>query len=86
MDDILIWDKPKFELFTWCSDTHGQNPEQVHLVMEIAEGVKVMVRFTGTKVIDDLILSLTRHRNDVWPLDDLPLQSTFSQELPHRRE
>ena len=37
-EDILVWDKPKFDLFTWCSDAHGQVPAQVHLVMEIAEG------------------------------------------------
>ena len=78
-EDILVWDKPKFDLFTWCSDAHGQVPAQVHLVMEIAEGVRVMVRFAGPNVIDDLILALTRHRNDVWPLDDIPMRTTFSQ-------
>ena len=56
-----------FEIETWCSDAHGQVPEQVHLIIEPAPGVKVLYRFTGPVGLTRLIDALIDHRADVWP-------------------
>ena len=24
--EILLWEKPEWEIMTWCSDKHGQDP------------------------------------------------------------
>ena len=58
-----------FEILTWCSDAHGQVPEQVHLIIEPAPGVKILYRFTGPVALTKLIDALTVHRADVWPFD-----------------
>ena len=56
-----------FDIFTWCSDEHGQNPDQVHLVIEPVPGTKILYRFTGPVALTELIDALTLHREDVWP-------------------
>ena len=52
-----------------------QEPAEVHYILKPTPGVKMLVRFHGPKGIDELILALTRHRNDVWSIDDIPLGS-----------
>ena len=67
-EGILIGpSNPTFHIATWCSDPHGQIPEQVHLIMEPAPGMKVLFRFTGPETLTKLIDALTDHKADVWP-------------------
>ena len=56
-----------FEILTWCSDSHGQRPEQVHLVIEPSPDVRILYRFTGPRALTRLIEALRTHRDDVWP-------------------
>ena len=79
-------DKPEFEVAEWCKDKHGQEPAEVHLFIDTKQGCEVIIRFIGPSVIDDLILALTRHRNNVWPIDDHPMKETFSEHKDYRKE
>lgn len=72
-ESILFWEKPEWEIDTWCRDSDGQDPAEVHYILMPADGVRLLVRFTTPKIIDELILGLVRHRNDVWPLEEIPL-------------
>ena len=64
---LLGPDNPTFEILTWCSDTDGKVPEQVHLIIQPIPEVKLLYRFTGPLVLSRLIDALTKHRNDCWP-------------------
>ena len=64
---LLGPDDSTFEILTWCSDGHGQNPEQVHLIIEPTPDVRILYRFTGPESLTWLIDALTVHREDVWP-------------------
>ena len=64
---LLGPDDATFEILTWCSDEHGQNPEQVHLIIDPTPDVRILYRFTGPKVLTWLINALQTHREDVWP-------------------
>ena len=64
---LLGPDDATFEILTWCSDEHGQNREQVHLIIEPVPGIRILYRFTGPVVLTRLIDALTVHREDVWP-------------------
>ena len=62
-------DNPWFEILTWCSDAHGQVPEQVHLIFE-AGAAQILCRFTGPEALTRLIDALIEHRADVWPEEE----------------
>lgn len=62
-----VGDDPTFEVKTWCSDTDGKVPEQVHLVLHLTPNIKVMYRFTGPVVLTRFIEALVLHRETVWP-------------------
>ena len=64
---LLGPDDPQFEILTWCSDTEGEVPEQVHFVIQPTSDVKILYRFTGPKTLTSLINALVEHREDVWP-------------------
>ena len=39
---LLGPDDATFEILTWCSDEHGQVPEQVHLIIEPAPQLRIL--------------------------------------------
>lgn len=63
---LLANDDPTFEILTWCSDTEGKVPAQVHFVIKPTSEVKILYRFTGPRTLDGLIEALQMHRRDVW--------------------
>ena len=74
---LLGPDDATFEILTWCSDEHGQVPEQVHLIIEPAPQLRILYRFTGPVVLSRLINALVLHHGDVWP--DYVEESTGGQ-------
>ena len=74
-ENTFVWDTPEFEVTTWCTDLEGTDPAEVHLLIKAIPEITLLARFSGPLVLDDLILALTRHRNDVWPIDVMPLKS-----------
>ncbi len=63
-----------YHIGSWCPLPDGKGPAEAvafHLVVELADGsgdlLEMALRLKTPRAVDELIASLERHRNDVWP-------------------
>ena len=59
-------DDVEFELVNWCDNPDGINPIHVHFIIQPAQDVKVLYRFTGPKTIGWLIHAFIEHYEEIW--------------------
>lgn len=52
----------------WCPNVEGENPTQVHLIVEPDDSdFSIALRFKGTRLLDQIINALIESRRNVWP-------------------
>jgi hypothetical protein len=53
----------------WHSLPDGKgNPEQIHMMVEVADFPHpLVIRFKSRRPVDELIMALITHANNVWP-------------------
>ena len=57
-----------YEVCSWRPGPPESGPvTQVHLLMDIAPGVKTVLRMKSARALDELVGLLIQYRNEVWP-------------------
>ncbi len=57
-----------YDVFSWSPGAAGESvpSTQVHLVVPVVDGVRVVLRLKSARALDELVGVLLQHRKDVW--------------------
>ncbi len=70
--DLRGWKILEYSVGDWCPDQDAKLPAEavaLSLLIDVGDGVGVqmVLRLRTPEAVDDMVASLERHRNSVWP-------------------
>ncbi len=71
LDERPMFRVVEYGVGSWCPTPDGSGPAEaivLHLTIDLAgDLMEVALRLKTPRAVDELIATLERHRNDVWP-------------------